>query len=353
MSFLKNAWYCAAWASEVTREPLSRTLLAQKVVLYRKEDGGVVALSNICPHRFAPMHKGKLHGDVLACPYHGLQFGTDGHCVHNPHGDVIPPALKLSAYPVVERHAIIWIWMGDATLADPAAIPDFSAHDDPDFALVGGHIPIAGGYQLVTDNLLDLSHTQYLHPILTVPDDPESRNEYDVLQDGDTITTVFNTLNIKPFGFVHFIWPDAPERIDSFSGVRWQAPANMMLKIHFVSLDPSAPKELRMWNAHLVTPETETTCHYFWGTARNYRQNDAEFGEQLGGAVNQVFTHEDGVMIAYAQANMGDHTDLIAMRPVVLPTDQAAIRTRMILKKLLRQEQGAVADQLEAASEPA
>lgn len=90
MSFLKNAWYCAAWAREITREPLSRTLLNQKLVFYRKADGTIVAMSDVCPHRFAPMHQGKLHGDVLACPYHGLQFGPDGRCVHNPHGEVIP-----------------------------------------------------------------------------------------------------------------------------------------------------------------------------------------------------------------------------------------------------------------------
>ncbi len=351
MSFLKNTWYCAAWASEVSREPLGRTLLGQKVVLYRKEDDAIVALSDICPHRFAPMHKGKLHGDIIACPYHGLQFGEDGSCAHNPHGDVIPPALKLSAFPVVERHAVAWIWMGDPELADPDMIPDFSAHDDPDYAMVGGRIPIEGAYQLVADNLLDLSHTQYLHPVLIAPEDPETRDEFDLLQDGDTITTVFNTLNTKPFGFVNFIWPDAPERIDSFSGVRWQPPGNMLLKIHFVSLDPEAPKELRIWGAELITPETETTCHYFWSTARNFRQDDEEFGKQLGEITESVFTNEDGTMIADVQDNMGGQTDLIAMRPVILPTDQPAIRARKILKKLLKEEQHGKSGQ--PAREPA
>tara|TARA_B110001454_G_scaffold209723_1_gene223497 strand:+ start:9777 stop:10802 length:1026 start_codon:yes stop_codon:yes gene_type:complete len=338
MRFLKNAWYCAAWTREVGREPLSRTLLNQKVVLYRKEDGGIVALSDICPHRFALMHKGRVHGDAIACPYHGLQFGTDGQCVHNPHGEVIPPALKLSSFPIVERHAVAWIWMGDPELADPETIPDFSMHDDPDYALVGGRIPIRGAYQLVADNLLDLSHTQYLHPVLTAEEDPDTVYEYDIVQDGDMVTTIFNTRNLKPFGFVNFIWPDAPARIDSFSGIRWEAPGNMLLKIHFVSLDPVTPKELRIWGAELVTPETETTCHYFWGTARNFRQDDEEFGKQLGEITETVFTNEDGGVIADIQENMGDETDLIALRPVVLPTDQAAIRTRNIVKKLLKQE---------------
>lgn len=349
MSFLKNAWYCAAWTSEITRTPLSRTLLGQKVVMYRKLDGGIAALSDVCPHRFAPLHQGKLHGDTLACPYHGLQFGADGRCAHNPHGDVIPPALKIASFPVVERHAIAWIWMGDATLATPATIPDFRAHDDPNYTMVGGRIPIKGAYQLVSDNLLDLSHTQYLHPILTLPDDPDTVNEYDILQDGDTITTVFNTRNAKPFGFVNFAWPNAPSRIDSFSGVRWQAPANMLLKIHFVSLDPATAGEIRIWGAELITPETNTTCHYFWSMARNFRQQEDEFGKQMAAIIEQVFTDEDGAMIAEIQKNMGDQSDLMALRPVVLPTDKAAIRTRLIMKRLLKQEEVGAPDPLATA----
>jgi len=44
-------------------------------------------------------------------------------------------------------------------------------------------------------------------------------------------------------------------------------------------------------------------------------------------------------MIAEIQKNMGDQSDLMALRPVVLPTDKAAIRTRLIMKKLLKQEE--------------
>ena len=344
MEFLNNAWYCAAWGREVSRTPLARTYLNQKVVLFRKQDSsGIVALGDVCPHRFARLHTGKLQGDVLACPYHGLQFGEDGACVHNPHGATMPPALRVESYRVVERHSIAWIWMGDPALADPDKIPDFSAHDDPDFVTVGGLIPVKGNYQLVSDNLLDLSHTQYLHPILTLPDDPDVRTESDIVRDGDTIVTVFNQLNTRPFGFVSFVWPDGPQRLDSFSGIRWQAPANMLLKVHFVSRDAGRHDEIMMLGAELVTPETDTTCHYFWSSARNYRQNDTEFGDAIRDAIASVFTNEDGAMIETVQANMGQETDLIAMKPVILPTDAAAVQARMTVRKLISQERQKVA----------
>ena len=349
MTFLRNAWYAAAWISELDLAPLARTLLNEKVVLYRKEDGGVVALGDVCPHRFAPMHKGTVRGSALECPYHGLQFDETGACRHNPHGDIIPPALRLKSYPIAERYSLAWIWMGDAALASEDTIPDFSAHIHPDFVTVGGRIAINGAYQLVVDNLLDLSHTQYLHPMLVIPDDPSARTEYDLIQSGDMVTTVYNHLNTKATAFVNFIWPDAPERYDSLNGIRWQAPANMLLKIHFASRDEAVTKKIKMWGAGLITPESDTTCHYFWSIARNFRLDDADFGVQLGSTIEQVFTDEDGAMIAEVQANMGDETDLIAMRPVILPTDSPAVRARMILRKLIKAEAHPAAKMEEAA----
>jgi vanillate O-demethylase monooxygenase subunit len=65
----------------------------------------------------------------VECPYHGLRFGTDGACVLNPHGSGrIPATLAVRSYPVVERHTMLWIWMGTDD-ADPDLIPDFSYLD--------------------------------------------------------------------------------------------------------------------------------------------------------------------------------------------------------------------------------
>ena len=342
MRFLKNAWYCAAWSKEVSRQPFERMLLNEKVVLFRKEGGEPAALGNVCPHRFAPMHLGKLHGDILACPYHGLQFGTDGNCVHNPHGPMIPPTLKLKSYPLVERHNIIWIWMGDPERADEALLPDYSCHVDPNYTTVEGLIHIAGGYQLVADNLLDLSHTQFLHPLLTFANEPDTVRENRLHQDGTMLTTEFNELNNGPSSLAFVMWEKVPARLDSLAGIRWQPPANMLLTVRNVSRDPEVPGDIRFLGAEMITPETDTTCHYFWSNSRDFRLENSALSEQLATITDQVFTHEDGMMIAHVQSNMGAETDLIAMRPVVLPTDSAAIRARNILKKLINAEEASV-----------
>ena len=49
--FLRNAWYPAAWEREIGANPYAATVLAEKVAIYRKADGGYAALADGCVHR--------------------------------------------------------------------------------------------------------------------------------------------------------------------------------------------------------------------------------------------------------------------------------------------------------------
>src|ERR1700737_1545160 len=114
-TYLRNAWYVAAWSDDLAEgQLLGRTILKEPIVLFRKADGNVAALEDRCPHRFAPLHMGKIvGGDRVQCPYHGLEFDASGACVRNPHGTKsIPPRARVRSYPVTEKHKAIWIWMG-------------------------------------------------------------------------------------------------------------------------------------------------------------------------------------------------------------------------------------------------
>ena len=97
--FLRNAWYVGAWATEVGRQKLlRRTLLDEPVVFYRREDGTPVALADKCAHRHAPLSEGKLTGDNIQCPYHGLTYDPDGTCVRAPgQSTMLPPILHMAA----------------------------------------------------------------------------------------------------------------------------------------------------------------------------------------------------------------------------------------------------------------
>ena len=120
--FLRNCWYAAAWSKDLTDKPLAKTFLGAKVALFRTTSGRPAALEDRCCHRAAPLSRGEIMGDNLACGYHGLQFASTGECVLVPGQEHVPNGAKVRSYPVHERWGVVWIWMGSMMLADPSKI---------------------------------------------------------------------------------------------------------------------------------------------------------------------------------------------------------------------------------------
>ena len=145
--FLRNCWYVAGWSHDIAADSLvSRTMLGEPIVLYRKGDGGVVALEDRCCHRLAPLSRGRIEGDDLRCMYHGLKFAPSGRCVEIPGQTMVPPRARVRAYPAVEQDCWVWLWMGDPALADPALIPAALGHDDPDWFMQTGQLAYEANY---------------------------------------------------------------------------------------------------------------------------------------------------------------------------------------------------------------
>jgi vanillate O-demethylase monooxygenase subunit len=162
--FVRNCWYVVGWTHELDGGAvLARSALNEPLAIYRAENGEAVALEDRCPHRFAPLSRGRREGGDLRCMYHGLRFSPSGACVEIPGQDAIPAAARVRRYPVVERHSWIWVWMGDPARADAALVPPAVGLDDPAWILRSGEMTYEAGYQLINDNLTDFSHLSYVH----------------------------------------------------------------------------------------------------------------------------------------------------------------------------------------------
>lgn len=182
----RNAWYVAAFCHEIGEELLSRWILNEPVVLYRKEDGTAVAVEGRCPHRHFPLGASKRVGDAIQCGYHGITFDHAGKCTFVPSQQNIPGVYTIKAYPLVERGLWAWIWPGDPGKADEGLIPtleEIGFADEDFYAKPFYNHEVEGRYQLLNDNLLDLTHLGYLHGTsIGTPDDaatPETRDVND------------------------------------------------------------------------------------------------------------------------------------------------------------------------------
>ncbi|MGE0294535.1 MAG: Rieske 2Fe-2S domain-containing protein [Hyphomonadaceae bacterium] len=164
MTALKNCWYLAGWGHEFAKGALTPVMiLGEPIVIYRGETGAAHALEDRCPHRHAPLSKGRIEGEDVRCMYHGIRFGPDGRCTELPGQEVIPKAVFARRYSAVEKHGGVWIWMGDAAAADAGLVPDFVGPDSDEWAVQAGSIDINADAQLLIDNLLDVSHASYVH----------------------------------------------------------------------------------------------------------------------------------------------------------------------------------------------
>ena len=341
--FLRNAWYMAAWSEELDDGVLMRRrLLGEPVLLFRKEDGGVAAMVDRCPHRFAPLSMGERNGDCITCPYHGLTFDAAGNCVDNPYADRIPKGAQVKCFPAVERDVIVWFWPGDAQLADPATIPDFSMLAEPwSDTPLSGRTLMAAPYQYGTDNLLDLSHIEFVHKGSFAGRGVIFGGEHSVVEEGDRLHSNWWMPDVAAPSHTTGIYP--PDvRCDHWLDMRWDAPASMYLQIGACPAGGdrlAAEGNVVAHQAHILTPETEATTHYFWGSTRGMppsEEGDAVLRQLFG----QAFDEEDKPIIEAAYANT-DGADFWELQPVFLGIDSGGTRARRKLELLLAGERAA------------
>jgi phenylpropionate dioxygenase-like ring-hydroxylating dioxygenase large terminal subunit len=332
--WLRNCWYQAAWLNELGTDGLvERTILDRPLLLFRDANGASKAILNRCPHRFAPLSAGSIKSGIVRCGYHGLAFDGSGRCVDNPHG-AITSALCVPAFPAVERHQAIWVWMGSGP-ADPSGIPDLSFIDEtPETARIYGYLPTAANYQLLTDNIMDLSHADYLHPTSLggmMTNAKSSTKE----QNGEVTVDWLSESCVPPPAFYSMVPP--PSRADIWTQVIWNAPAVMVLGTG--ATEAGTPRSLTnvAITLHNMTPAGVTSSHYFFCSTRKFKVDDAQFNSMIGELITNAFRTEDKPMLEKQQASMGT-PDLFSLKPVLLNIDAGAVRARRILRRLIELE---------------
>jgi vanillate O-demethylase monooxygenase subunit len=343
MAFIRNSWYVAAWAEELSDQLLSRQILGEHIVFYRSEAGKAIALADTCPHRFAPLSLGKkVGGSRIQCPYHGLQFDENGRCVHVPDPkSKIPVAAKVKTYAVVERDRLIWVWGGSIERADPAAIPDFSFLNITDGRehTAGRLLTMPLKSDLILDNLLDLSHLAFLHPD-NLGNDGVAEGTMEVQENKGSLLIK----NSYPSGppspvFVATGAAKADDIVEFWIDERFDAPGALFIDSGVAPVGWPRSDGHMFSSSQFLTPETVDSTHYFWQVSRDYGLHDAALTLVIEASVNRAFTQQDEPMVAACQRRMQGRA-FWDMKPVLLPNDVGAIRARRMMDKLTAAETG-------------
>ena len=340
-----NAWYAVAWDHEVSAKGLmSRTVAGKPMALYRTKDGRPVALADACWHRLAPLSMGKLVGnDEVQCPYHGLRFNSAGRCTAMPAQETVNPSAMVPSYPVVERYRYLWVWPGDITLADPDLVPDMHQMDDPGWAGDGLTIHAPCNYQLILDNLMDLTHEEFVHGS-SIGQDELSESAFQTrVEDDGSVTVERWMLDVTPPPFwrknIRDRFPDFDGPVDRWQIIHYYAPSTICIDVGVAAAGTGAPEGDRSHGVNgyvmnTITPETERTSHYFWAFMRNYRLDSQLITTQLREGVKGVFA-EDEAMLAAQQAAIDANPD---HEFYSLNIDAGGMWVRRILDRMLEAE---------------
>ena len=327
--FLKASWYVAARSAEVTHQPLGRVLLDEPVVLYRKANGEAVALEDRCCHRQLPLSMGKVEGNDLRCGYHGLRFDASGRCVEIPGQESIPPQARVRAYPLVEKYRWLWIWMGEPAKADPALIPNWWWADHAEWAFTQPEqIHVKCNYQLVSDNVLDVTHLAYVHATSigasSITEFPAS------VEREERLVRLTRWIRDRPPPPLYQKAGGFPGNVDRWQIVEHQPPC---FSVNFAGCK-DAERRIDLMALSAPTPETERTTHYFFGFVRNFGLHDADTEAICSRDMVRVFNEDIPVLEAQQRAQ-----ELQPGAPTVdIKVDAAPMAARRMLQAMLNEK---------------
>ncbi len=343
--FLKNCWYVAALDHElIDGTLLSRTLLGQPVLLYRGESGQVYAINDRCPHRGALLSRGRLEGDSVRCMYHGIKYDGSGKCVQIPGQDMIPPKLRVPSYPVAQRSHFIWVWMGDPQRADPALIVDLPYLLDPKWKGIPAYLHYKANYLLIVDNLSDFSHLAFVHTrTLGGSEEYAFVTKPTVVERNDRGFRVERWhLDSDPPPFHRKVIHDRNAKVDRRNIATMIVPGIFTMETLFAPAGQgaqggnfTAARQYR--NCQFMTPETESSTHFFWSYLNDFEGEDSTISRSLLDSLIEGFM-EDKAIIERQQVTLEEDPQF---QMLAILADAPLAHFRRTLGKLIEAEQQA------------
>ncbi|SFA97617.1 vanillate O-demethylase monooxygenase subunit [Amycolatopsis marina] len=341
-TFARNQWYVAAYGREIGRELFARTILGEPIVFYRTETGEPVALADRCVHRRFPLSESNLDGDRIVCGYHGFTYDTTGTCVAVPGQNRVPRTARVPSYPVIEQDSFVWVWIGDPARADTARIPRAPWLADSGYATVSGMEPLAARYELLVDNLMDLSHETYLHggyigtpEVASTPITTEVDEEREIIYVSrhmdDAECPAFYSKSTGLEG-----------RITRWQDIEYHPPCLYLLHSRIAPVgvlpreDGSDPDAFHVEVVYAITPETEHSTHDFWAVARDFALKDEGVSEFLR-ENNRTVVLQDVTALDILEKVVAAEAD--GYQELSINIDTGGLAARRFLKRMIEREQ--------------
>lgn len=341
-TFARNQWYVAAYSREIGRDLFARTILGEPIVFYRTEAGEPVALADRCVHRRFPLSESSLDGDRIVCGYHGFNYDTTGTCVAVPGQARVPRTARVPSYPLVEQDSFVWVWIGDPARVDAARIPRAPWLADRDYTTVCGMEPLAARYELLVDNLMDLSHETYLHggyigtpEVASTPITTEVDEEREIIY----VSRHMDDAECPAF---YAKSTGLEGRITRWQDIEFHPPCLYLLHSRIAPVgvlpreDGNDPDAFHVEVVYAITPETGHSTHDFWAVARDFALEDEGVSEFLR-ENNRTVVLQDVTALDILEQVVA--TEAEGYQELSINIDTGGLAARRFLKRMIEREQ--------------
>jgi vanillate O-demethylase monooxygenase subunit len=202
-------------------------------------------------------------------------------------------------------------------------------------------MPTACDYRLLADNIMDLTHADFLHAgslgsgaITRVQPQVEDLGERSLritwLSHGDRAPAAFDAHLREP-----------GQLTDQWTEVTWTAPCAMLLRVGATLQGEARERGVDTANLHLATPETTGRTHYWYWSTRNFAI-DPHANAAIRPVIEFAFAQQDKPMLEAQQRRIGT-AEFWSLKPALLRSDAGAARARRKLDALIAAEAAAAA----------
>lgn len=220
-------WFQVGWSAEIPPGGVKALkYFGNDLVMFRSEEGKLAVLDAHCHHLGAHLGNGGIvHGDKIACPYHGWQWDAQGCNTFIPNQQNTINK-KLNTWSVVEKNECIFLWHDQQGNPPKWELPDIFASfpevpgtEDQFYPAYGQSHLIKPNEaihpQICFENAVDTAHFQYTH---TAPLTPELL-EYEFSENFWSSVVGFRSKKDKEFGLhLHAIVSGVGSAFNVFSG---------------------------------------------------------------------------------------------------------------------------------------
>ena len=321
-----NFWYPMVTTEGLTDKPLKIKALGQDFVVFRGEDGEAKCVSNTCTHRGGSLADGKVAGNCIQCPYHGWEFDADGYCKRIPSlgpNPKIPSRTRIDAYPVQEKHGIVFAFLGDLPEDERPPIIDVKEWGQEGWTSTLQSYTVKCNYERSIENGIDPAHNEFVHDTHGYQGEDQEYKIGDmrIVQSSDWGQGFWHTFN-APTLPDEAKFKDAREKAGDLEvGTGYHGPSHVWTYIHLSD-------ENWMHQYLIERPIDEGTSEIFLLCMRNC-YTDEKFDQNVIDR-NQYVAEQDVVIVENLHPMITPDTNT---KEFMLPADKCILLYRESLKE--------------------